>query len=137
MSLKLERYSEIFGLSHNLEMTKKSYFKNLEFLKSKISLEDIILTDNYDIIFYDAFAPSKQPSMWEEKYRKIYSNMNYDSVVTYCSVDNSRDLKSMVLKLMSYQDLKERRRWLEQLNKSTLLYNSIFSISSSSKITIP
>ena len=98
-----EQYSEIFGLSHNLENDKKNHIsKNLEFLKSKISLEDIVLTDNYDIIFYDAFAPSKQPSMWERKnIEKIYSNMNYDSVlVTYCSSGQfKRDLKSIGFKV--------------------------------------
>lgn len=98
-----EQYSEIFSLSHNLENDKKNHIsKNLEFLKSKISLEDIVLTDNYDIIFYDAFAPSKQPSMWERKnLEKIYSHMNYDSVlVTYCSSGQfKRDLKSIGFKV--------------------------------------
>ena len=98
-----EQYSEIFGLSHNLENDKKNHIsKNLEFLKSKISLEDIVLTDNYDIIFYDAFAPSKQPSIWERKnIEKIYSHMNYDSVlVTYCSSGQfKRDLKSIGFKV--------------------------------------
>ena len=98
-----EQYSEIFSLSHNLEKDKKNHIsKNLEFLKSNISIEDVILTDNYDIIFYDAFAPSKQPSMWERKnLEKIYSHMNYDSVlVTYCSSGQfKRDLKSIGFKV--------------------------------------
>ena len=98
-----EQYSEIYGLSHNLENDKKNHIsKNLEFLKSKISIEDIVLTDNYDIIFYDAFAPGKQPSMWErKKLEKIYSHMKYDTIlVTYCSSGQfKRDLKSIGFKV--------------------------------------
>ena len=76
--------------------------ERIKFIKSKISLEDVKLKDNYDIIFYDAFAPSKQPSMWERKnLEKIYSHMNYDSVlVTYCSSGQfKRDLKSIGFKV--------------------------------------
>ena len=92
----------IINLVFNENDKKNHISKNLEFLKSNISIEDVILTDNYDIIFYDAFAPSKQPSMWERKnLEKIYSHMNYDSVlVTYCSSGQfKRDLKSIGFKV--------------------------------------
>ena len=68
----------------------------IKFIKSKISLENVNLQDKYDIIFYDAFAPSKQPSIWQKKnLEKIYSHMNEDSIlVTYCSSGQfKRDLK--------------------------------------------
>ena len=98
-----EQYLNIFQLSHSKESNKIiDITEKIKFIKSKISLEDIKLKDNYDIIFYDAFAPSKQPSMWERKnIEKIYSNMNYDSVlVTYCSSGQfKRDLKSIGFKV--------------------------------------
>ena len=88
-----------FSCVKNLENDKKNHIsENLEFLKSKNSLQDIELNQRYDIIYFDAFAPSKQPSMWEKKnLEKIYSNMKHNSVlVTYCSSGQfKRDLKSI------------------------------------------
>ena len=84
-------------------MIKKNCIsENLEFLKSETSLENTILTDKYDIIFYDAFAPSKQPSMWKRiNLEKIFSHMKNSSVlVTYCSSGQfKRDLKSIGFKV--------------------------------------
>lgn len=98
-----EQYKDIFSLSHNLENDKKNYIsENLEFLKSETSLENTILTDKYDIIFYDAFAPSKQPSMWKRiNLEKIFLHMKNSSVlVTYCSSGQfKRDLKSIGFKV--------------------------------------
>ena len=98
-----EQYKDIFSLSHNLENDKKNYIsENLEFLKSETSIENTILTDKYDIIFYDAFAPSKQPSMWKRiNLEKIFLHMKNGSVlVTYCSSGQfKRDLKSIGFKV--------------------------------------
>ena len=98
-----DQYSDIFQLSHSTDPDKIiDITDRIKFIKSKISLEDVNLQDKYDIIFYDAFAPSKQPSMWERKnLEKIYSHMNYDSVlVTYCSSGQfKRDLKSIGFKV--------------------------------------
>jgi len=92
-----DKYLEIFQLSHSTESNKINNLSDrIEFVKSKNLLEEIKLKDNYDIIFYDAFAPSKQPSIWKkENLEKIYSHMNYDSIlVTYCSSGQfKRDLK--------------------------------------------
>ena len=94
-----EQYKDIFSLSHNLENDKKNYIsESLEFLKSETSLENTILTDKYDIIFYDAFAPSKQPSMWKRiNLEKIFLHMKNSSIlVTYCSSGQfKRNLKSI------------------------------------------
>jgi len=94
-----EQYLNIFQLSHSKESNKIiDITKKIKFIKSKISLEDIKLKDNYDIIFYDAFAPSKQPSIWNKKnLNKIYSNMKDGAIlVTYCSSGQfKRDLKSI------------------------------------------
>jgi tRNA U34 5-methylaminomethyl-2-thiouridine-forming methyltransferase MnmC len=94
-----DKYLEIFQLSHSTESNKINNLSDrIELVKSKNLLEEIKLKDNYDIIFYDAFAPSKQPSIWKkENLEKIYSHMNYDSIlVTYCSSGQfKRDLKSI------------------------------------------
>ncbi len=43
--------------------------------------------NNYDVIYFDAFSPEKQPEMWsEEQFRKIYEHSNQDAILTtYCA----------------------------------------------------
>ncbi len=44
-------------------------------------------TGQYDVIFFDAFSPEKQPEMWtEEQFRKIASRCNPGAILTtYCA----------------------------------------------------
>ena len=54
--------------------------------------------DKYDVIFFDAFAPNKQPEMWElDILSKIYqSMMPGGAFVTYCAQGQlKRNLKSL------------------------------------------
>lgn len=48
----------------------------------------------YDVIYFDAFAPEKQPEMWEEQFlRDIYAGMNNHGVLTtYCAKGTVRRL---------------------------------------------
>ena len=41
----------------------------------------------FDVVYFDAFAPEKQPGMWEEKvFRNIHAAMSTDGVLTtYCA----------------------------------------------------
>jgi len=58
--------------------------------------------ETYDLVFFDAFAPSKQPEMWEKPLlEKISKAMKKDAVfVTYCAKGQvKRDLKSIGLKV--------------------------------------
>jgi tRNA U34 5-methylaminomethyl-2-thiouridine-forming methyltransferase MnmC len=45
------------------------------------------LSGRYDLVYFDAFAPDKQPGMWEESlFRKIYLALeNSGILVTYCA----------------------------------------------------
>ena len=80
---------EIFKIIHKskseeiLEIDKK-----INFVKSIDRIENIKLNERkYDIIFFDAFAPSKQPEIWSyNNFNKIHSSMSEDGIlVTYCS----------------------------------------------------
>jgi len=55
--------------------------------KSAADLTTYIFESMHDLIFYDAFAPSAQPVLWEEKiHRKIYEALNHGgALVTYCA----------------------------------------------------
>lgn len=46
----------------------------------------------YDVVYFDAFAPEKQPEMWEEQiFRKIYGAMARDAILTtYCAKGSVR-----------------------------------------------
>lgn len=43
--------------------------------------------NGYDVVYYDAFAPEKQPEMWEEQlFRQLYQLMNPGGILTtYCA----------------------------------------------------
>jgi tRNA U34 5-methylaminomethyl-2-thiouridine-forming methyltransferase MnmC len=58
--------------------------------------------ESFDVVFFDAFAPNKQPEMWEKPIlEKIFKAMRNDSVfVTYCAKGQlKRDLKSIGFKV--------------------------------------
>jgi tRNA U34 5-methylaminomethyl-2-thiouridine-forming methyltransferase MnmC len=59
------------------------------------------IEDFYDVIYYDAFAPSCQPDLWTEGiHQSIYQSLRKDGVfVTYCAQGNFKRL----LKEIGYQ----------------------------------
>lgn len=66
--------------------------------KIKNVIQDQALVREFDVCFFDAFAPSKQPDMWErEILEKIYDAMVIGGVfVTYCAKGQlKRDLRSI------------------------------------------
>lgn len=44
-------------------------------------------TERFDVVFFDAFAPEKQPELWSESiFQDIYRTMNADGLLTtYCA----------------------------------------------------
>lgn len=46
-----------------------------------------LLPDNLDLVYFDAFAPDKQPEMWnQEIFNKLYAQMNPEAILTtYCA----------------------------------------------------
>ena len=53
---------------------------------------------SFDLVYFDAFAPEKQPELWsEELFRNIYSCMNYNGILTtYCAKGVIRRLLQVV-----------------------------------------
>lgn len=74
---------------------------NFRLRKIQSSLQEVTLEDsNYDLIYFDAFAPNKQPEMWEQVVlEKVVQAMKPEAVfVTYCAKGQlKRDLKSLGL----------------------------------------
>lgn len=67
-------------------------------LKIKKPLHEAQLNEGYDVIFFDAFAPSVQPELWvPDALEKVISRLNEGGVfVTYCAKGQlKRDLKML------------------------------------------
>ena len=70
--------------------------------KIKGSIHDYVIPPKYDCIFFDAFAPEKQPEMWtRDVLAKATDALNDGGVlVTYCAKGQlRRDLASLNLKV--------------------------------------
>ena len=80
---------------------KEELTSNFSLLKRYIKIQDIELgSEEFDVIYFDAFAPSKQPELWElTVLRKVEQSMKSGAVfVTYCAKGQlKRDLKSLGL----------------------------------------
>ena len=55
--------------------------------KQETDLLSVTFNSTYDLVYFDAFAPEKQPEMWsEEIFLKIYEAMNKGGILTtYCA----------------------------------------------------
>lgn len=55
--------------------------------KRQVDFTKISLQDRFDVIYFDAFSPEKQPEMWTEKlFTEVFKNANENAVLTtYCS----------------------------------------------------
>jgi tRNA U34 5-methylaminomethyl-2-thiouridine-forming methyltransferase MnmC len=65
--------------------------------KDKTTLEEVTLYPS-DVVFFDAFAPSKQPELWEKPLlQKVYDSMNLGGIfTTYCAQGKlKRDLSEI------------------------------------------
>lgn len=69
------------------------------FKKSHYSLQDFSTMSNaFDIVYFDAFSPNKQPAMWSvDVLQKVYQMMKHHGImVTYCAQGKlRRDLKQL------------------------------------------
>jgi tRNA U34 5-methylaminomethyl-2-thiouridine-forming methyltransferase MnmC len=71
-------------------------------LKLKQSLEKVVLADLYNLVYFDAFAPSVQPELWNYgSLKKVVSQLRIGGVfVTYSAKGQlKRDLKSLGLRV--------------------------------------
>ena len=107
-------YSDTLGLKNDFEKlhhvewsTWQEIAPNFQLPKLKGTLQQIDLADSaYDLIYYDAFAPSKQPEMWElPVLKKVTQSIKPGGVfVTYCAKGQlKRDLKSLGLQVESLE----------------------------------
>jgi len=69
-----------------------------DLLKNKRKVEEAELTSDFNVVFFDAFAPNKQSELWEMRVlEKMYDALTSSGVfVTYCAKGQlKRDLASL------------------------------------------
>jgi tRNA U34 5-methylaminomethyl-2-thiouridine-forming methyltransferase MnmC len=89
---------ELLQQIHLASWDHESRIDNLVLTKLHTDLQSVSLDPVYNIIFFDAFAPSKQPSMWEfPMIEKVCNALVPGGLfVTYCAKGQlKRDLKTL------------------------------------------
>ncbi|NTS40175.1 tRNA (5-methylaminomethyl-2-thiouridine)(34)-methyltransferase MnmD [Flavisolibacter sp. BT320] len=86
-------YGELFTALHQCawdEAVQVNDFFTVE--KRQTELTAFSPSRQYDLVYYDAFAPSAQPELWtKEVFEKLYGMMHTNGVlVTYCSKGDVR-----------------------------------------------
>ena len=81
-------YQEYFTKMHSCEWNKMQKISS-HFFIHKIQCDFTQYNDlqQYNLIFFDAFSPEKQPEMWSEKmFEKLYKHCATDAILTtYCA----------------------------------------------------
>ena len=79
-----ELYNDIINAEWNREVEITPFF-TLEKIEGDYLIDN--LSSNIDVIYFDAFAPEKQPEMWSRKaFERLYATANPNAVLTtYCS----------------------------------------------------
>ena len=74
----------IYKELHECNWNKKiKISENFTFRKVKYDFNNYIFNEKYDLIYFDAFAPEKQPSMWSgENFDKLYDTLNNKGILT-------------------------------------------------------
>ena len=89
LGLEKQVHEQLHECSWNSKMMLDDRF---EFLKTDQKMVDYSFAKTYDLVFYDAFAPSVQPDLWTyAQFQKVYNAMNYKGVlVTYSAAGKVR-----------------------------------------------
>jgi len=83
--------SNYFNLLHRGSWHKWLMIKpGFSFYKSQADFNNFYPEGNYDIIYFDAFAPDVQPELWsQENFKKLYQSMNNGGILVTYSVKGS------------------------------------------------
>lgn len=81
---KRQIFKQMHTCAWNEEIQLTPFF---DLTKIKTDFTEYAFKNNFDIVFFDAFSPEKQPEMWSDKqFEKIYANCNQGAVLTtYCA----------------------------------------------------
>jgi len=64
-----------------------SFYENFILTKRLGDIQNIQIEDRFDLVYYDAFGPEKQPELWTyDIFRKIYLALNSGGILTTYAV---------------------------------------------------
>jgi len=79
-----EKFRQVHEITWNIEHEITSLFRLKKILAD---ISDYELTGGYNLVYFDAFAPDKQPDMWKQEILlKIYNAMDQGGILTTYSV---------------------------------------------------
>ncbi|MBQ9100823.1 MAG: tRNA (5-methylaminomethyl-2-thiouridine)(34)-methyltransferase MnmD [Paludibacteraceae bacterium] len=83
-----EKYLEFYRQIHRAEWNRPIEITSqftIQKIEADLTTEKI--SGNFDVVYFDAFAPDKQPDLWNETlFKNIYDQMNLGGIlVTYCA----------------------------------------------------
>ena len=84
LNIKDDNFIKMHNSSWGEKITISKYFS---LLKINIDLQTFNPTTKYDLIYFDAFSPNKQPELWTYNiFKKLYENLNNNGIlITYCA----------------------------------------------------
>ena len=90
---------DVFFAMHRLPFDQPAELHpNFTFIKYKTTLQDFTATLQADVVYFDAFAPNKQPEVWAyANLQKVYDLLKPGGLlVSYCARGQfKRDLKAL------------------------------------------
>ncbi len=78
----------LFELMHECPWNLRTMISpNFSLLKVKADYTNYTFSEKYDLVYFDAFSPDKQPEMWtEERFKILYDHCHPGAILTtYCS----------------------------------------------------
>ncbi len=82
------KYNDIFIKIHNCNWEQQENISDaFSIKKTQCDFKTIELKNQYDLIYFDAFAPDIQPNLWtKEIFEKAYNALNSGGILTtYCA----------------------------------------------------
>lgn len=88
-----DTYKSFFSSIHSSNWGKEEVINEyFSLLKIEGDLLDFPKIPNFDVVYFDAFAPNKQDEMWSQQiFDYIFQNMNSNGIITtYCAKGDVR-----------------------------------------------
>lgn len=113
-------HPEIFQSMHSSSWNAFHQFGEMTFKKIKADIKTFDFESTYDVIYYDAFAPTCQGFLWEQEIQeKFYNALNPGGIlVTYCAKGSfKRVLKSLGYQLQSLKGPGKKREMIRAVKR--------------------
>lgn len=116
-----QRYQTILETMHQIAQNKKMAISpNFSLQKLEEDFSKMKLEESYDVIYFDAFSPDKQPEMWtEERFQTLYEHtFQAGSLTTYSAKgDVRRKLQKVGYQVEKLPGPKGKREILRAIKK--------------------